>query len=319
VAYFNRPRGVAVDAEGNVFIADTEGNRIRKVTPDGYMFTVAGTGTYGYLNDGAPGPEAAVVLPRAVAADGAGNLFYTDGNSSTVRKIDREGVITRVAGTYGGSGFSGDGGPATGARLSSPEGVAVDAAGNLYVADTGNHRVRKIAADGGISTVAGNGEAESYGDGGPATEAALNTPAGVAVDAAGNLYIAEFRGGRVRKVSPDGVITTYAGDGSRGYSGDGGPAAAASFKDPYGLAVDAAGNLYVADANGGRIRKISPEGIVTTVAGCGDYGLAGDGGAAVDARLAFPTAVAADPSGRLFIADRDNDRIRVVAPQAMLI
>lgn len=308
------PRGVAADAAGNVYIADTGGNRIRKVLPDGGMVTVAGTGMYGYFNDGGPAVEAAVAAPRAVAVDGEGNLYYSDGNSHTIRKIDAHGVIARFAGSYEASGFAGDGGQAADARLAGPEGLALDGLGNLYAADSANHRVRRIAPDGTISTVAGNGQAESTGDGGAAIEAGLNLPAGVAVDGAGNLYIAEFRGGRVRKVAPDGVISTYAGDGSRGYGGDGGPAVEAALRDPYGLAVDPAGNLYIADANGARIRKVSPDGVITTVAGKGESGFSGDGGPAADAALAFPTGLAVDGAGRLFVADSGNDRIRVVNP-----
>src|SRR5712692_10218672 len=217
------------------------------------------------------------------------------------------GTITTVAGT-GANGFSGDGGPATKARLAFPFSVVVDAAGNVLIADTDNNRVRKVSPAGMISTVAGTGNGSFSGDGGPATEARLN-PWTLALDGAGNLFIGDNGNVRVRKVSPDGLITTVAGTGKAGFSGDGGPATEARFSVMFRLgAVDAAGNLFIADIGNHRIRKMSPEGIVTTVAGSGPTGIAngvsaGDGGLATEARLNGPFSLALDRSGNLYISE----------------
>ena len=218
------------------------------------------------------------------------------------------GAIT----TYAGRDFSGDGGPATAARLLAPAGVALDPAGNLYIADTADHRIRKVTPGGTISTYAGSGNFGFSGDGGPATAAELNFPRDVALDPAGNLYIADSGNSRIRKVSPGGTISTYAGSGSRGFSGDGGPAAAAQLNNPVGMALDPAGNLYIADITNNRIRKVTSGGTISTYAGSGSFGFSGDGGPATDAQLGVPVGVALDPAGNLYIADHDNGRIRKV-------
>jgi uncharacterized protein (TIGR03437 family) len=312
-AALSYPAHVAVDAAGNLFIADQENHRIRKVSAAGIISTVAGNGAYKFSGDGGPATAASLNGPRGVAVDAAGNMHIAGDGNQRIRRVTPAGGITTVAGN-GSGGFSGDGGPATSASLSDPFGVAVDAAGNLYIADTSNYRVRKVSPSGIISTVAGNGVEGFSGDGGPATSASLSDPFGVAVDAAGDLYIAHPYHHRVRKVSPSGIITTVAGNGSGGFSGDGGPAAAASLNEPLGVAVDAAGNLYIADRNNYRVRKVSSSGIITTVAGNGGYMFSGDGGPATSASLAYPSGVAVDAAGNLYIADMDNHRIRKVAP-----
>ena len=227
------------------------------------------------------------------------------------------GIITTVAGD-GPQGDSGDGGQATSAQLSNPSGVAVDAAGNLYIADSGNHRIRKVAANGIITTVAGNGSYGYSGDGGRATSAQLAAPWGVAVDAAGNLYIADTNNGVIRKVAASGIITTVAGNGSHGYSGDGGPATSAQLNSPSGVAVDAAGNLYIADYGNYRIRKVATNGIITTVAG-NYYGYSGDGGPATSAQLTFPWGLTVDATGNLYVADLSNNAIRLLKPIASVL
>jgi sugar lactone lactonase YvrE len=306
-----RPSGVALDAAGNLFIADTYNNRIRKVSASGVITTVAGTGTSGYSGDGGPATSAKLYNPWGVAVDGAGNLFIADTLNHCIREVSVSGVITTVAGT-GTYGYDGDGGAATSAQLWFPQGVAVDAAGNLFIADTYNNRIREVSASGVITTVAGTGTSGYSGDGGPATSAQLAHPSGVAVDGAGNLFIVDTDNHRIRKVSTLGVITTVAGNGSLGYSGDNGPATSANLYFPSGVAVDGAGNLFIADTYTNRIREVSVSGVITTVAGTGTEGYSGDGGAATSAQLWFPQGVAVDAAGNLFIADTYNNRIRKV-------
>jgi hypothetical protein len=224
-----------------------------------------------------------------------------------------------VAGN-GTNGCSGDGSPAANAELFWPAGVAVDASGNLFIADGGNNRIREVGTNGIITTVAGNGTRGYSGHGGPATNAELGLPQGVAVDASGNLFIADTYNMRIRKVGTDGIITTVAGNGTLGYSGDGGAATNAELEYPWGVAVDASGILFIADSSNNRIREVGTDGIITTVAGNGTNGYFGDGGAATNAELSDPYGVAVDASGNLFIADTDNERIReVVFPGPTLL
>jgi len=222
-------------------------------------------------------------------------------------------TIATVAGN-GTNGYSGDDGPATGAQLYDPHGVALDKSGNLYIADQLNNRIRKVSPAGTITTVAGKGTAGYSGDGSAGTSAELNKPQGVAVDAAGNVYIADTDNHVVRKVALDGTISTLAGNGTRGYSGDGGPATRAALLYPKSLVLDAAGNLYIADTFNSRIRVVAANGTITTVAGSGVLGDRGDGGPAASAQLKFPSGVALDAAGNLYIADTQNSRIRLLAP-----
>ena len=210
-------------------------------------------------------------------------------------------------------------GGATGALLDTPTALVLDAAGNLYIADTNNNRIRKVGTDGNISTFAGTGQAASSGDGGPATSAAMNRPEGLAMDSAGNLYIADTASHRVRKISPDGTITTVAGNGNGGFQGDGGPATQASLYYPKGLAVDPSGNLYIADWLNSRIRVVTPDGIISTVAGNGSFDYYGDGGPATSAALRFPWGLAVDAAGNVYVADDENSVIRMLTPVAPLI
>ncbi|MFF2721305.1 RICIN domain-containing protein [Streptomyces sp. NPDC058011] len=257
-AQLNCPREVAVDASGSVYITDAANHRVRVITPDGKINTVAGTGTAGSSGDGGPAAKAQLNYPLGVAVDGTGALYISDHGNHRVRKIPADGKISTVAGT-GVAGFKGDDGPAASAQLSGPYALAVSDADVLYITDGNNHRVRKVAADGSISTVAGKGTAGFSGDGGPATSAQLNLPLGVVVDSTGTLYISDYNNHRVRKVTPDGEITTLAGKGTAGFGGDGGPAAAAQLNNPFGLAVDCVDTLYVADHLNNRVRKITSE------------------------------------------------------------
>src|ERR1019366_6300837 len=274
--------------------------------------TFAGNGVFSHSGDGGPATSAQLNTPMGVAAQysspTSANLDYflyiADTANNVVRRVDH-GVISNYAGN-GTVGFSGDGNPATSAQLNGPQGLAVgpSAFGNLYIADTQNHRVRMVTRDYHvITTVAGTGTAGSGGDGGPAASAQLNLPFGVAVDAPGNLYIAEFGNNRVRKVSTNGNMSTLAGSGVSGYSGDGGQATSAQLNGPRGVAADGAGNVYIADSGNNRVRRVTPDGVITTVAGTGVAGVSGDGGLAVNAQVGNPIALAADFSGNLYIAD----------------
>jgi len=252
-ALIDDPSGVAVDASGNLYIADTDNLRVRKVNLDGVISTVAGNGVEAFSGDGGPATAASLGFVTGVALDAIGNLYIADGTNARVRKVDQEGTISTIAGN-GVEAFSGDGGPATSASLNRPSGVAVDAAGNIYIGDSRNSRIRKVDAGGIITTVAGNGASGFSGDGGPANAASLAAPRGVMVDAAGNLYIADMDNSRIRKVDAGGIITTVAGNGVYGFSGDGGPATAASLAEPRNTALDASGNLYIADKDNKRVR-----------------------------------------------------------------
>ena len=274
--------------------------------------TVAGNTTMGYSGDGGVATAAKLSYTAKIAVDGSGNLYIADETNAVIRKVNASGIITTVAGNNT-AGYSGDGFAATAAKLSSSlQDVAVDGSGNLYIADAGNNRIRKVTAAGIITTVAGNGLSGFSGDGAAAISAQLATPYGVKVDGSGNLYIADAGNNRVRKVSASGIITTVAGSAVSGFSGDGGAATAATLDGPVGLAIDGAGNLYIADNNNHSIRKVSVSGIITTLVGNGTSGYSGDGGNATAAQLKNPIGVVVDASGNLFIGDQGNNRVRKV-------
>lgn len=310
-AKLNGPTGVAVDAAGNVFVADTANHRIRKVTPAGVITTIAGTGAGGFSGDGGQATAAQLFAPGGVAVDGAGNVYVGDTSNNRVRKVAPDGTITTVAGT-GTEGYTADGAPAVTAALHAPTALAVAADGTVYVVEYGGGRVRKILPSGTLVTVAGQEYDGFNGDGIPAASAQLDSPSGVAVDAAGNVYISDTDNNRIRRVGTDGIITTIAGTGAYGFGGDGGPATAAQFNGAFGVAVDAAGNVYFADLYNYRVRKIVPGSLITTVAGSGDNGFSGDLGVATAARLNSPTGIAVDAAGTLYVADTANNRIRKV-------
>jgi uncharacterized protein (TIGR03437 family) len=300
------PTSVALDSSGNVYFADSLNSRIRKLA-GGTVGTFAGSGVFAYSGDGGAATSAQINTPMGVAVSAAAglgsaaNLYIADTANNVVRSV-ANGVISNFAGT-GTAGSNGDGNAATGAQLDGPQGLAVDSAGNLYIADTQNHRVRKVATNGTISTVAGSGTAGFGGDGAAAASAQLNAPFGVAVDTAGNLYIAEFGNNRVRKVSTNGNISTIAGNGVSGFSGDQDQAAGAQLNGPRGVAVDSAGNVYIADTGNNRVRMVASNGVITTVAGTGATGVSGDGGLAVNALVGNPVALATDSVGNVYIAD----------------
>ncbi len=313
-AQLNQPYGVAVDGASNVYVADSQNDVIRKVDAStGIITTMAGNGRAGYSGDGGAATNAELNAPQGVGVDSAGNLYIGDSSNNVIRKVDAStGIITTVAGN-GKAGYSGDGGSAISAQLKTPHGVAVDIAGNLYIADVENYLIRKVTVSTGIiTTVAGNGRAGYSGDGGAATNAELNAPEGVGVDIAGNLYIGDSSNNVIRKVAAStGIITSVAGNGKAGYSGDGGAAISAEMWDPRGLTVDPAGNLYITDSGNGVIRKVTTStGIITTVGGNGSRGYTGDGGAAASAEMNLPNGVAADGAGNLYVADGSNNVIR---------
>jgi uncharacterized protein (TIGR03437 family) len=291
---------LATDTRGNVFLCESwmiSNGQVRKIGPDG---TITSVGLY-------------PIQPRGLAADTTGNLLIVDYENSSVWRVGTDGTVQPVAGT-GKPGYSGDGGPATDAELRFPRAMCVNAAGNIFIADTWNYRVRKITPDGKISTVAGNGKNGNSGDGVPAVEAEIGPPWGVAADDGDTVYIADPYHQCIRKITAEGLISTVAGSGSQGDEGDGGPAASARFRYPRGLALDSNGNLYVADQFNHRVRKISRDGFISTVAGTGERGYSGDGGPAASAQLNGPYAVAAGVLGELYIADVRNHRVRRLAP-----
>jgi sugar lactone lactonase YvrE len=311
-----QPTGVFVHSDGTVLIADRSHNKIQAIDPWGVLTRVAGTGTSGSIGDGGTATEAELRRPDAAVTDGTGNIYISDTSNSRIRRVGLDGTITTIAGSSL-IGFAGDGGPATAARLYYPRGVHVDGNGNLYIADTGNHRIRKVDVNGIITTVAGDGTATFSGDSGPATEAGLNGPTGIFAAADGTLYIADTGNHRVRAVGTDGTITTVAGNGTPGYDGDGGSALTASLDSPRGLFVDIQDDLYIADSGNHRIRRIT-SGTITTFAGTGSAGLSGDQGPATAAQLFTPTAVHGR-AGQIYIADSDNDRIRRVGPDGIIV
>jgi sugar lactone lactonase YvrE len=324
------PQGLAVDSSGNVYVADYGDNEIRKISPTGAISVVAGDGTMCTsapdCGDGGPATSAQLSSPTAVAVDRHGNLFIADSGDDEIRMVSSKGTISRLAGIgvdCSGSGNCGDGGPAVMADLTAPDGVAVDSSGTIYIADTGNNEVRKVARDGTITTIAGNGAlcttAPTCGDGGSATAAELNFPEAVAVDSHGHVFIADNGDNEIREIS-HGNISRVAGDGSACSAapscGDGGPAINAQLNLPEGVAVDGRGNLYIADWGGNEIRVVSGRGTISRLAGtgsaCGAPPACGDTGAASRATLNSPQGLAVDGPGNLYIGDTFDNEVRFV-------
>jgi len=273
--------------------------------------TYAGNGTAGYSGDGGAATSAELHAPGGLIYF-SGNLYISDLDNNRIRMVNASGTISTFAGN-GTAGYSGDGDAATSAEINTPKGLAVDASGNIYIADEANNRIRKVNTSGIISTVAGNGTAGYSGDGGAATSAEINSPYGVAIDASGNLYIADEANNRIRMVNTSGTISTIAGNGTAGFSGDGGAATSAELKHPINVSVDAAGNIYIVDYGNSRIRMLNTSGTISTIVGNGTAGFSGDGGAATSAEIDMTTGIAKmDGSGNLYIADDGNNRIRMV-------
>ncbi|MEE8207014.1 MAG: SMP-30/gluconolactonase/LRE family protein, partial [Nitrospinaceae bacterium] len=296
---------------------------MRKIHPTAWFFTLLLSGSsvsadpgldpyfYKDIGDSKKATEVILTLVDGVTVDSRGNLFVSHRSKNRIRKVGKDGIITTIAGN-GTAGFSGDHGPALKAAFNFPAGLCLDQTGNLYVADRNNHRVRRIDTSGMVTTVAGTGTPDWGGDGGPAVDAHLNYPSDLVCDGKGNLYISDRSNNRIRKVDAQGTITTVVGLGLPEFGGDFGPATDAFLKYPFGIDLDQKGNLYIADRGNNRIRKVDSQGIITTVAGDGTHFFGGDYGPATRASLAYPTDVVADDRGNLYIADRNNNRIRKV-------
>lgn len=335
-AHLSSPHGLAFDSKGNLYISDTDNQQIRMLDKQGNIHPVVGRKpeeasnplkskalqehdhSRMYMPDmdmEMESEEIELAPPHHLAIDSKGNIYITEMGSNRIMKMDvTTGKLALVAGVITSPGYAGDGGPATQASTMSPHSVAVDAEGNVYIADTLNHRIRKVdAATGEITTIAGNGTIDFAGDGGPATKASLSFPAGIIVASDGTVYFADSGNRFIRKIMPDGIIRTVAGQGGQtGFSGDGGPAGRATLAFPIGVAIDASGNLYIADTGNERIRRVAPNGIITTIAGNGYCCFSGDGHVAINADFSLPYDIATDPSGNLYILDRNGQRVRRV-------
>jgi uncharacterized protein (TIGR03437 family) len=304
--------GLAVDTQGNVYFADSWNQRVRMLAPTGVVSTIAGNGTSGDAGDGGPAVSASLLWPAGVAVDTEGNLYVSSG--SRVRKVSPNGKIAAFAGGTT-AGYGGDGGAATSARLTEPHGLAVDSAGNVYVADSGNSRIRRVDRTGVITTIAGNGVSGDSGDGGPATSAQIGYVHALAFDSTGNLYFSDPYNHCVRRVLTSGTVETVAG-GAFGSQGDGEPAGQAQLMYPYGLVVDGAGNIYIADLLNYRVRVVGTDGTTFTAAGTGSPGFSGDGEPGPYAALDMPAELALAPGGDIYVADLRNFRIReLLSPQ----
>lgn len=310
--------GIATDLDGNLYIADSGNHRVREViATTGEIVTVAGNGSAEISGDSRPAIEAGLGYPVGVAIDAAKDIYIL--TASQVRKVSAsDGIITTVAGGSA-MGYSGDGGPALQAEINGASALALDAAGNIYISDFSNNRVRKITASTGtIDTIAGTGQPGLSGDGGSAIEAELNGPYSIAVDREGNVYIGDYFNCRVRKLSvANGQINPIAGTGACGFSGDGGPATSAEVGEVYGIAVDSQGNVYIGDSDNNRVRMIEvSHGLISTVAGNGTLGLAGDNGPAISAELESIYGLTVDQAGYLYVLNSAPGLVRAIGPGA---
>jgi sugar lactone lactonase YvrE len=315
------PNGLALAANGDLYISDLGTHRILKLNGDGGLSVIAGTGEGGFSGDGGPAIEARLNMPHDIAFDAEGNLFVADTYNHRIRRIDRQGVITTVAGN-GQAPYTTYTDPAPKDSLNNPQGIAIDSAGNLLIADTYNRVVRKLERDGTLSIVAGS-VAGMSGDGGPANKAQLNLPMAVTTGPDGSVYVSDGANSRIRKISSDGKIQSIAGLGGgdglggAGFVGDGGPAEKAKLFTPADIKIDAGGNLYISDSGNNRIRVIRG-GVISTIAGTGQAGFGGDGKAATAAELYTPQKIAIAKDGSVFIADRANHRVRKIDARGVI-
>jgi len=312
------PAGIVFDGHGNLIFTDFYNNVIRKITPSGIITTIAGTGSGSFGGDHGPATAAGLNHPCGLLFNSIGNLLIADEGNEVIRMIDTNGIITTIVGNTIVGSF-GDGGPASSAEMSNPCRIAFDASGNLFIADYGNHRIRRVDhITNTITTIAGTGSPGFSGDHGPATNAMINQPTDVTFDNTGNFYICDQNNQRIRKVDTAGIITTIAGNGIIGSIGDGNPATAAEFYYPSTVTVDVLGNLLIDDSYNNKIRKIGPTGIITTIVGTGAAGYSGDNGPATAAKLNQPWIVSIDVCGNLIVADAFNYVIRKVTYNSVL-
>jgi sugar lactone lactonase YvrE len=322
------PTGLGFDGQGNLLVTDCIGGHVYRVSGNGHATVIAGTGISsvmgGLSGEGVTALDADIHCPADVTADPDGNLLVVDHANNRIRTITADGLISTTIGAGPiGTGSDdgellGDGGAASAATLQEPWCITLGTDGILYIADRDNHAIRTVDAAGVIATIAGTGDRGFAGDGGLAVEAKLSRPQGIAVDAEGNVYFADSDNHVIRRVDPHGLITTVAGTGVSGNSGDGGLAVDAQLADPNGIAIDAGGNIYFADDVANVIRRIGSDGIITTVAGTGTAGFGGDGGPGTEAAISSPIDIAFDEAGNLFIADSGNHRILVLYPDGTI-
>ncbi len=312
----NKAKSVALDDSGNVYITDNYNNIIRKVNTSGAINTLTGAISPGFSGDGMNFTFGMYDRPNYIVLDANNNIYISDPNNQRIRMINSStGILTTIAGN-GTAGYSGDGGPATAAEINYPASIAVDATGNLFIADQNNNVIRKVDGSGIITTVAGTGNTGYSGDGSPATATDMGFPYGLAFDNNGTLHVSLYYEAKVLKIENlTNVVTTVAGS-TFGYSGDGGPAIAAEMSGPWGIAFDYANNLYIADFENERVRKVNTSGIISTIAGTGSIGFTGDGGPATAARLSGPTDVRVGPDGSVYIAEYNNHIVRRIVGTA---
>lgn len=310
-ASFNNLAAVYYHTSGEIYVVEYTGCKIRKISTSGIVSTFAGNGINGFGGDGGPATAASFSNPIDFLADNSGNFYVIDNGNQRIRKINAAGIITTIAGN-GTTGYSGDGGPSPASTLHDPSRMTIDGAGNIFFADAVNNVIRKISTTGIITTLVGNGTPAFAGDGGPATNASLSQPLGVAIDGNGNMYIADGNNHRIRKVNTAGIISTFAGTGAVGYTGDGGPATAATMNYPNGVTCDQTCNVYFTDWYGHKVRKITYSGTISTVVGTGVAGFSGDTGPALSAQLNGPNNLTFDYSGNLYIPEYYNNRVRKV-------
>ncbi|MHC5064917.1 MAG: NHL domain-containing protein [Planctomycetota bacterium] len=308
-ARIERPTAVALDSKGNLYIAGEQNHRVRMVNSKGIIRTVVGTGKTKTQYDDLPATDTNLSNAYGIAVDYEDNLYVLCRGFSKILMVGEDGIATHIIGN-GERGFAGDDDLAIEARINYSNHLVADAEGNLYIADTGNQRVRMVSPEGIITTIAGTGTRGFSGDGGLATKAELGVPSAIAIDRQGNLYIADFGNHRIRKVSTEGVITTIAGNGNPEYIGDGRPATECQFGEPCGVAVDDEGYVYIADQINSRVHVVTPSGMFHTVAGTGVPGRSGDGGPAEDAQISNPDIIAFDRDGNLYLPDHINAVVR---------
>ncbi len=305
------PSGVAVEVDGSVLVADSNAHAIRRVRPDGSVVTLVGDGAPGYAGDGGPGVSARLHGPTAAIPDGHGSMLIADRDNDAIRAVRPTGTIETIAGGRG-LGYAGDGQAAVEARISRPRALVLDAEGGLWFTDRDNHAVRRLAPDGTIDTVAGGRHGYS-GDGGDARLGSLARPRGLGFDGRGHLFVTDRNNHAIREIDLDGRVTTFAGGNGAGYSGDGGDRRQAQFEFVSGIVFDVEGVAYVSVHLNHAIRRIDPDGRIDTVVGGHGVGYSGDGGEARDCQLSYPSGLAIDDEGNLYIADRNNDVVRVVS------